>query len=119
MPLTKPLIKRYPRHPQSLDELGCFYPNLQSDATVVIGEEAYYCDVNEFIMRVHDVAIMQGEAVLQQNLVYSLRGIASAWYNQIDEATTLALWYSPLDQGWIKILRDRFQNRSEGTAFMF
>jgi hypothetical protein len=76
---------------------------------VTIDKEVYYCDVHQFITQVYKVAMAQGEAVLQQYLVYSLRGIARAWYKQLDEATILALYYSPLDQGWIKILRDRFQ----------
>jgi hypothetical protein len=96
-----------------LDELGYFYPNLPepSDAAVVtIGKEVYYRDVNRFIQRIRDVAASRGEAVLQLHLFGNLRGSAMEWYaDQIDQNAKLTLRYYPLEQGWIKMLSDRFK----------
>ena len=96
-----------------LDELGYFYPNLpkQSDAAVVtVGKDVYYRDVNKFITRVRDVAAARGEEVLKLHLFGNLRGAAMDWYtDQIDETAKLALRYSPLEQGWIRLLADRFK----------
>ena len=96
-----------------LDELGYFYPNLpeQSDAAVVtVGKDVYYRDINKFITRVRDVAAARGEEVLKLHLFGNLRGAAMDWYtDQIDETAKLALRYSPLEQGWIRMLADRFK----------
>jgi Integrase zinc binding domain len=96
-----------------LDELGYFCPNLpeQSDAAVVtVGKDVYYRDVNKFITRVRDVAAARGEEVLKLHLSGNLRGAAMDWYtDQIDKTAKLALRYSPLEQGWIRLLADRFK----------
>ncbi|KAN0072773.1 hypothetical protein V8E54_008887 [Elaphomyces granulatus] len=70
-------------------------------------------DVLVFLDRLRDLAILKGDDIVRSNIHASpIRGSALAWYStELTDFERSSLRYMPLEEGWFKMLRQRFKMR--------
>ena len=70
-------------------------------------------DVLVFLDRLRDLAILKGDDIVRSNIHASpIRGSALAWYStELTDFERSSLRHMPLEEGWFKMLRQRFKMR--------
>ena len=77
-----------------------------------VANQTHYRDVLVFLDRLRDLAILKGDDIVRSNIHASLRGSALAWYStELTDFERSSLRHMPLEEGWFKMLRQRFKMR--------
>ncbi|KAJ5752832.1 hypothetical protein N7520_008426 [Penicillium odoratum] len=93
-------------------EIGYFDPGLddKDGGFTLVKNVMHYSNVFTFISRLNDLIRLKSERVVRANIHSCLKAEALAWYSQeLTDNEKNMLQLVPLDDGWFKLLRDRFK----------
>ncbi|KAJ5675374.1 hypothetical protein N7462_008271 [Penicillium macrosclerotiorum] len=92
-------------------DIGFFDPKINDKEGVqMIGNVSHYTNVEIFIDRMRDLALLKSEAVVRANIHSYLKGDALKWFSfELSPAEKRMMQSCPVEDGWYAMLQQRFK----------